>query len=216
MPAHRFQSDQVASNANWAAGSTVDDFGASGIAADVIAESTSATGVTVDGMLIKDGSPHATTYYLDADDDSTITEVSDDIIDFKVGGEIVARMTLEGFQVRGNEAITATTGGGTTGLISPGTSFVTVTSDSADKQISLPLSSVGDEIWIQVGATGCELISAVATHKVNNVVVGATNELALAANNTYVCKYVAADAWIVRGFTNLGADVAALVPDALV
>ena len=55
MPAHRFQSDQVASHANWAAGSTADDFGTAGIKADVIAESTAATGVTIDGVLAKDG-----------------------------------------------------------------------------------------------------------------------------------------------------------------
>lgn len=54
MPGHNFQTNQTASNTNWAAGSTADDFGTAGIKADVIAESTSATGVTVDGTLIKD------------------------------------------------------------------------------------------------------------------------------------------------------------------
>lgn len=118
-------------------------------------------------------------------------------------------------QVNGNAAVTATTGGGTTGLIPAGASFVTVTSDSAAKQISLPAATVGDHIWIKVGATGCELISSVASHKVNDVVVGATNEAALTADSLYSCRYVAADTWIVVGFTKLGAVEAALVPDPL-
>jgi len=93
--------------------------------------------------------------------------------------------------------------------------FVTTISDNADKQISLPVATVGDVIVITVGSTGCELVSSVAAHKVNNVTVGATNEAALTANNTYVCTYVAANTWIVVGYTNLGAVQAALVPDAL-
>jgi len=112
-------------------------------------------------------------------------------------------------------AVTATTGGGTTGLIPAGTSFVTVTSDSANKQISLPAGSVGDVIRILVGSTACELISAVAADKVNEVVVGATNELALTAEALYTCTYTKSGFWIVTGETKLGARIAALVPDSL-
>jgi len=112
-------------------------------------------------------------------------------------------------------AVTATTGGGTTGLIPATSSFVTVTSDSADKQISLPAVSIGHKLTILVGATGCELISAVAAHKVNDVTVGATNEAALTATNMYECKYVATNTWVVVGYTKLGAVQAALVPDSL-
>ena len=123
-------------------------------------------------------------------------------------------------QMRGGQAavlqsVTATTGGATTGLITAGSRFVTVTSDSADKQISLPAGTVGDEIKILLGTTGCELISAVAADKVNEVVVGATNELALTAEALYICRYTKSGFWIVVGRTKLGADQAALVPDAL-
>jgi len=111
--------------------------------------------------------------------------------------------------------VTATTGGGTTGLIPAGSTFVVVASDDANKQISLPVASVGDRIRILVGATGCELISAVAAHKVNDVVVGATNEAALTALNLYDCQYVATNTWVVIGYTKLGAVQAALVPDSL-
>ena len=42
-----------------AKGSVASDFGGYGVAADVVTESTAATGVTVDGLLIKDGSVQA-------------------------------------------------------------------------------------------------------------------------------------------------------------
>jgi hypothetical protein len=118
-------------------------------------------------------------------------------------------------QKRASSAVTATTGGATTGLIPAGVAFVTVTSDSADKQISLPAGTVGDRILVLVGATGCELIAVTAGDKVNDVVVGATNEAALTAANLYDCHYVATNAWVVIGYTKLGAVQAALVPDAL-
>ncbi len=118
-------------------------------------------------------------------------------------------------QVNGNAAVTATTGGATTGLIPAGASLVTVTSDSVNKQISLPAATVGDEIEILVGTTGCELISAVAAHKANEVTIGATNELALTAESLYRCKYTKTNYWIVTGLTKLGAVESALVPDSL-
>ena len=115
-----------------------------------------------------------------------------------------------------NLAVTATTGGGTTGLITAGYNFVTVTSDSANKSISLPAATtIGQEIRILVGTTGCELLSAVAADKVNEVVVGATNELALTAEALYTCTCTKSGFWIVTGETKLGARIAALVPDAL-
>jgi len=114
-----------------------------------------------------------------------------------------------------NAAVTATTGGATTGLIPAAATFVTVTSDNADKQISLPAGYVGKVLRILVGTTACELISAVAADKVNEVTVGATNELALTAEALYTCVYTKSGFWIVNGQTKLGAAQAALVPDAL-
>jgi predicted RecA/RadA family phage recombinase len=119
------------------------------------------------------------------------------------------------YPLNSNAAVTATTGGGTTGLIPASATFVTVTSDSADKQISLPAGYVGKVLRILVGTTACELISAVAADKVNEVTVGATNELALTAEALYTCVYTKSGFWIVNGQTKLGAAQAALVPDAL-
>jgi hypothetical protein len=128
---------------------------------------------------------------------------------------LATELATTSIQSNDTDAVTATTGGGTTGLIPAACSFVIVTSDSADKQISLPAATVGDRIRILIGATGCELISAVAAHKVNDITVGATNEAALTAANLYDCQYVAANTWVVIGYTKLGAVQAALVPDAL-
>jgi len=114
-----------------------------------------------------------------------------------------------------NSSVTATTGGATTGLIPASATFATVTSDSADKQVSLPAGYVGKVLRILVGTTACELISAVAADKVNEITVGATNELALTAEALYTCVYTKSGFWIVNGQTKLGAAQAALVPDAL-
>lgn len=122
---------------------------------------------------------------------------------------------LYGWGGRTNVAVTATVAGLTTGLIPATSNMVTVTSDDVNKQISLPVASIGKQIVVKVGATGCELISAVAADKVNNVTVGATNEAALTANNTYLLQYVAANTWIMTGWTNLGAVQTAIIPDIL-
>jgi hypothetical protein len=112
-------------------------------------------------------------------------------------------------------AVTATANGLTTGLIPASASYVVATSANAAHQISLPAAEVGKEIKILVVGAACELISAVAAHQVNEVVVGATNEAALVQDALYTCKYVAANKWIVTGETKLGARIAAIVPDAL-
>lgn len=132
-----------------------------------------------------------------------------------IGAAAIVTRNAGHFQAGGNAAVTATVGGGTTGLIPAGASFVTVTSDNAAKQISLPAGVVGDVIRILVGTTACELISAVAADKVNEVTVGATNELALTAESLYTCTYTKSGYWIVTGETKLGDREAALVPDPL-
>lgn len=113
-------------------------------------------------------------------------------------------------------AVTATVDGLTTGLIPATAQHVEVTSDTATKQISLPAATNGKKLTIRVIATGCELISAVATDKVNNVVVGATNEAALVAGTLYTLQYVeAVDNWVMTGLTALGAVETPVVPDIL-
>jgi hypothetical protein len=112
------------------------------------------------------------------------------------------------------QAATATADGLTTGLIPAGANFVTVTSANADHQVSLPAGVVGDVINLLGVGAACELIAVTAGDKVNDVVVGATNEAALVQDALYTCRYVAANKWIVTGETKLGARIAAIVPDA--
>lgn len=112
-------------------------------------------------------------------------------------------------------AVTATVGGGTTGLIPAAAEFVAITSDSAAKQVSLPAATGGKRLQLFCAATGCEVISAVAGDKVNNVIVGATNEAALVAGTLYSLTYDGVDNWVMTGLTNLGAVEAPVVPDAL-
>ena len=115
----------------------------------------------------------------------------------------------------GIPTVTATSDGTGTGSIPPAASQVTVSSSSANDQITLPSNVIGHVVRLFVGATGCEMICADAAAKINDVVCGATNECALAADQHYICECISATEWIVRGFTALGADAAAIVPDAL-
>jgi hypothetical protein len=58
------------------------------VTTDTIAENTSAAGVTIDGVLLKDGGVdvNGNELILDADGDTSITADTDDQIDFKTGG----------------------------------------------------------------------------------------------------------------------------------
>ncbi len=85
--------------------------------------------------------------------------VAGGVLALDVAGTTVSTVRAAGVQDNANNAVTATDGGGTTGLIPVGASFCTVTSASANHSISLPAATVGDRIWLQIGATGCELDS---------------------------------------------------------
>lgn len=115
----------------------------------------------------------------------------------------------------GRTAVTATADGTGTGLIPATAMYVHVTSDDATKQVSLPAAVAGKRLRIFVESTGAELISAVATDKVNNVVVGATNEAALVAGTLYTLIYTDTGNWVMQGLTALGAVETAVIPDAL-
>jgi hypothetical protein len=114
-------------------------------------------------------------------------------------------------------AVTATVDGLTTGLIPSNASHITVTCDNADKIITLPAPVVGMMIRIVTPATGCELRTVASSGvKINDVNSdGTANECALVADSHFICECISATEWIVRGFSKLGADIAALVPDAV-
>ncbi len=115
-------------------------------------------------------------------------------------------------------ALTATNDGLTTGIIPPGTGFVTAAAGgSANNIITLPVPVVGNVIYIQTDATGCELRTVAASNvTINNVDSdGGANECALVASSTFTCICTLATGWIIYGRTNVGATIAPIVPDAV-
>lgn len=121
----------------------------------------------------------------------------------------------EASEAGGGSDVIATAGGATTGLIAATASFVEITSSVATKAVSLPAALAGKVIRLICQANGCELISAVAGDKVNDVVVGATNEAALVAGTLYTCVYDGVDNWIMTGLTDNGVVETPVTPDAL-
>jgi len=117
------------------------------------------------------------------------------------------------------DAVVPTVGGGTTGLIPANAQFIDVTSADATHQISLPAATIGKTIRGFVGTNGCEVISVVAADKINNVVVGATNEAALPASTFFVFTYTIANNWILTTYSLLGEvnvdGTTPVVPDIL-
>jgi hypothetical protein len=113
------------------------------------------------------------------------------------------------------QAVTATADGLTTGLIDDDTVFVVITSASANNIATLPASDVGRKIRGWVGANGCELRTPAASGAtINNVDSDGTNEAAIPATTYFELDCVAADTWILRAWTELGAPITAIVPDA--
>lgn len=113
-----------------------------------------------------------------------------------VSGGISLSKTLE------TESVTATADGTGTGAIDTlvtGRKFVSVTSAAATNQVSLPAAAagtLGQEIDIQVGANGYELITpASSNNTINTVDADGTNQLDVAANTLLRCVQITATGW---------------------
>lgn len=115
------------------------------------------------------------------------------------------------------EEVTATVDGTGTGLITGTSEFVSVICDDVTKQVSLPAAVDGKVLRILGGgANNFEVISAVAGDKVNNVIVGATNEALLVKTTLYTLVYdESTENWIMQGATNQGAVETPVVPDGV-
>lgn len=111
-------------------------------------------------------------------------------------------------------ARTATVDGLGTGLIAPNATFVSATSADANNMITLPPIVVGAQITIQAGSVGCEIVCTGSGDMINNIVCGATNELALPAYTTFYCIATTATKWVVVGWTDHGEALSPLIPDA--
>lgn len=117
----------------------------------------------------------------------------------------------------GNEAVTATADGLTTGIISETAQHVTVTSANAAHAVTLPsgaAANIGKSLTIWVGANGFELITPAASNAtINNVDSDGTNQADIPANTLSELILVAANTWLLRSNTNLGAVATAIIPD---
>lgn len=126
--------------------------------------------------------------------------------------------TITAPKVASAQAVTSTADGTGTGAIAAPTSlevFVTATSASATNQISLPAitaASIGQKIYITVGANGYELVTpASSNNTINNVDADGTNQLDVAATTTVRCTQVTATGWICE--TIAATTIAITAPD---
>ena len=115
----------------------------------------------------------------------------------------IADASITPAKVTETEARTATADGLTTGAITALTGFkkfVTVTSAAATDAITLPAisaSTIGQEIFLTVGANGCELLTVASSNvTINQVDSDGTNQLDVAANTTLRCTQISATAWL--------------------
>jgi len=118
----------------------------------------------------------------------------------------------------GSESRTATADGTGTGAITAPTAFrtfVAVTSAAATNQIALPAisaSTIGQEIFLTVGANGYELITpASSNNTINQVDSDGTNQLDVAANTTVRCTQVSSTGWLAE--TIAATTIAVTAPD---
>jgi len=140
--------------------------------------------------------------------------------DLSVAGDVTVTGTISstGGSLPTQDAVTATVDGLTTGLIGSAADFAIVTSANADHIITLPASStalIGKIIRGWVGANGCEMRTPAASGAtINAVDSDGTNEAAIPATTLFQVELVAANTWILTAFTELGALISAIVPDA--
>lgn len=113
---------------------------------------------------------------------------------------------------------TATADGLTTGAITALTGlkkFVAVTSASATNAITLPgitAATIGQEIFLTVGANGYELLTVASSNvTINQVDSDGTNQLDVAANTTVRCTQISATAWLAE--TIAATTIAITAPD---
>lgn len=113
---------------------------------------------------------------------------------------------------------TATADGLTTGAITALTGlkkFVAVTSGAATDAITLPginVGTIGQEIFLTVGANGYELLTVAASGvTINQVDADGTNQLDVAANTTVRCTQISSTGWLAE--TIAAATIAITAPD---
>ncbi len=118
------------------------------------------------------------------------------ILDANVTTSKIADAAVTPAKTNVTEARTATVGGGTTGVISDTSTFVTVTSSVNTKAITLPTPTPGRVVSIYVGANGYALQSSTPASVAINGGTGASAVSTLAASTTVIARCVTATAWL--------------------
>ena len=128
----------------------------------------------------------------------------------------IANASITAAKITEATTATATADGLTTGSITALTGcrkFVDVTSSSATNAITLPgiiSSTIGQEIFLTVGANGYELLTpASSNNTINQVDSDGTNQLDVAANTTLRCTQISANAWLAEQIAATGITVVA-------
>jgi hypothetical protein len=104
-------------------------------------------------------------------------------------------------------ARTATETGAGTGTIAAGTSFVTVTCDTATKIIVLPAPVVGNIVWLYApGTTGFELRSNTPATVAINGGTDTNGESAIAAKSLVRMVCTSSTTWVGSQFTAAGTE----------
>lgn len=135
---------------------------------------------------------------------------------FPTGNLATASVTAE--KVAESTTAIATADGLTTGAITALTGFkkfVDVTSGAATDAITLPgitSATIGQEIFLTVGANGYELLTVAGSNvTINQVDSDGTNQLDVAADTTVRCTQISATAWLAE--TIAAATIAITAPD---
>lgn len=111
-------------------------------------------------------------------------------------------------------AVTTTADGTGVGAIPAGAKHVTVTSDGATRQVSLPPPVVGKKLTIWVGTNGMELVTVASSNvKINDVDADGTNQVDVPADTLLRLTCVSSTQWLCEATTKLGATLTALIPD---
>ncbi len=164
-------------------------------------------GIAVEGALV--GGANASGLFTDVISEQTGT------LGVTIDGALIKDGAFTGKQA----TATATVDGLTTGILSGTDQFVSVTSTNADHIVALPRSDsapIGTVIRGWVGANGFELrvdASEAATATINGVTTNV--EAAIPATTLFYVTKAADLTWILVAETELGARIAAIVPDAV-
>ena len=169
--------------------------------ADTIGEFTSESGTTIEGIKLKDS-----IVYTD-----TVTEKT------AAAGVILDNVTLKDGIVGKRTAVTSTVGGLTgTSAITAVSQFITITSSSANKIVTLPAISattIGLQIAGYVGTNGCEIRWVGPTGTTFNNVAGLVNmEAAIPADTSFVAKCIDTAKWLLNTWNHTGTAVV-VIPD---